>query len=208
MKKATIGAILRKRIKEMGYTQENFADYAGIGYSTLKKYLNGETAYTYEMLDTFSKLLDCSYEYLLGKSKSTIGEYKDISNHLLLSNESIEKISSYAKEYDLSPLSKLYIDTLNKLIEEDNFIETLRNYFISSKYQQKQLEEILNIMGEDTAFDFPITNDTMQIIDIVIRIKDIKNRVNQDNIDYLKSMHPENVIAELEVLLKTEGIEG
>jgi len=63
-------------------------------------------------------------------------------------------------------------------------------------------------MGEDTPFDFPITNDTMQIIDIVIRIKDIKNRVNQDNIDYLKSMHPENVIAELEVLLKTEGIEG
>lgn len=197
MDKAIIGAILRDRIKEVGYTQEDFALEVGIGLSTLKKYLNGTTAYTYEILDIFSDKLNCSYDYLLGKSKSPIGEYKDISNHLLLTDKSIDKISEHAKKYDINSLSKLYINTLNKLIEEDEFIETIRNYFITSKYQQNMLVEIFNAFGWENPFDTSINTETMQIIDIVVKIKDIKNKVNQDNIDYLKSLSPDTELAQL-----------
>ena len=62
MEKATIGAILRKRIKEMGFTQKEFAEHVGIGESTLKKYMNGTHTYDYELLDRFATALECSYD--------------------------------------------------------------------------------------------------------------------------------------------------
>ena len=73
MEKDTIGAILKNRIKEMGMTQEEFAQEAGIGISSLKKYMNGTNAYSYELMERFSQILNCSYDYLLGYTQSGKG---------------------------------------------------------------------------------------------------------------------------------------
>ena len=57
MQKDTFGAVLKRRIKDMGYTQEEFADKVGIGHSTLKKYLSGKNLYDVELLLRFAEVL-------------------------------------------------------------------------------------------------------------------------------------------------------
>ena len=69
MDMVTIGTILKKRIREKGYTQEEFCEKVGIGLSSLKKYMNGKVFYSIDTLDLFAKALNCSYDYLLGRVK-------------------------------------------------------------------------------------------------------------------------------------------
>ena len=70
MNMVIIGTILKDRIKEKGYTQEEFCELVGIGLSSLKKYMNGKVFYSIDTLELFANALDCSYDYLLGKSKT------------------------------------------------------------------------------------------------------------------------------------------
>ena len=93
MDNRAIGEILKNRIKEKGYRQEDFADLLGIPYETLKNYLNGTSPYPVECLIKSSELLDCSFDYLLGYSKATKNENHILVNELGLSNETIERIA-------------------------------------------------------------------------------------------------------------------
>ncbi len=67
-----ISTILKKRIKEMGYTQVEFAEECGMSLTTLKVYLDEKSKirYNIETLELFSQKLNCSYDYLLGKSET------------------------------------------------------------------------------------------------------------------------------------------
>ena len=84
-----ISTILKKRIKDMGYTQENFAEECGISAATLKSYIkkNSKTNYNIEMLKIFSQKLDCSYDYLLGKSDTPYPEIQSLKDEICLSRK-------------------------------------------------------------------------------------------------------------------------
>ena len=47
MEKVIIGERLSKRIKDMGYTQQAFADLMGMKIDTLHSYISGRSAYSY-----------------------------------------------------------------------------------------------------------------------------------------------------------------
>ena len=47
MEKVIIGERLGKRIKEMGYTQQKFADMMGMRLDTLQSYIKGRSAYSF-----------------------------------------------------------------------------------------------------------------------------------------------------------------
>lgn len=204
MEKATIGAILKNRIKQQGYTQETFAEKVGIGLATLKNYLNGKRAYTYDWLVVFSKELDCCVEYLLGISKSPIREYAEISNTLRLSDNAISKIEKYANEYE-NMLNRFYIYTLNALIEDEDFIQTIRNFFISSKYQQNVVQTIFELAGRENPFDTSISNETMQVIDIQNKLKDIKFIVNPIMTNEMKESNLTEVIDQVESVIESQS---
>lgn len=96
-----ISAILKKRIKEMGYTQENFAEECGISAATLKSYLkkNSKTNYNIEMLKIFSQKLDCSYDYLLGKSETPYPEIQSLKDEICLSDRALAILKCSANIY-------------------------------------------------------------------------------------------------------------
>lgn len=209
MDKATIGTILRDRIKEMGFTQEEFADKAGIGLSSLKKYMNGTTAYNYELMEIFTKELDCSYDYLLGLSKSTKREFHEINEQLRLSDEAIEKLVTYAKGYDKDINSKRYIRTLDVLIKTSGLMRSLTEYMIQSRYIDKicQLikKNVASCLSQNKSVnmfidsdDCMINTDTVLLIDVVSKLKDAKNVVGAEFVNEMKSLAP---YSELEHLL-------
>lgn len=148
MEKAKIGAILKKRIAEKGYTQEEFAEMAGIGFSSLKKYISGSISYTVELLEIFSDKLECSYDYLLGKSISPIRENQDISSELRLSDKAINQIRNHAKNFDTNFTRKKYIITLSTLIETDGLINTISEYFLFCKQYQLMLDKGINVLEQ------------------------------------------------------------
>ena len=78
----TYGAILKKRIKEMGYTQEQFAEETGIPFGTLKKYLSGKSYYPIDLLKIFAEKLDCSYDYLMGFTVSPKREFQSMKDKI------------------------------------------------------------------------------------------------------------------------------
>ena len=57
MNMVIIGTILKDRIKEKGYTQEEFCELVGIGLSSLKKYMNGKVFYSIDTLELFANAL-------------------------------------------------------------------------------------------------------------------------------------------------------
>lgn len=191
MDTATIGAILKKRIHEQGFTQENFAEKAGIGYATLKKYLNGSNPYSIEKLEMFSELLNCSYDFLMGRSRSPIRENMILSNDLHFSDKAIEIIKNYARNSDNIVAKKLYISTLNTIIENDGLVEIICNYLMSSMNTDiyvnqlgNQMYDYLkeqNVIDDDlTGTEFSINTSTSFIIAIVQRLVEIKNNTPKE----------------------------
>lgn len=64
MNMVTIGTILKDRIKEKGYTQEEFCELVGIGLSSLKKYMNGKVFYSIDKFVVFARSVLSTYEYI------------------------------------------------------------------------------------------------------------------------------------------------
>jgi transcriptional regulator with XRE-family HTH domain len=124
-----IGAILKNRIRRRGFTQEEFAEKSGIGLSTLKKYMSGKAAYSIDLLETFSDLLDCSYDYLLGKSLTPKRDLHEMKETTRLTDKALEIISKQAIRYDRNKDCKRYIDTLSYIIESRDIVESLASYF-------------------------------------------------------------------------------
>jgi transcriptional regulator with XRE-family HTH domain len=199
MEKAKIGAILKKRIAEKGYTQEEFAEIAGIGFSSLKKYISGATSYTVELLEIFSEKLECSYDYLLGKSFSPIRENQDISNELRLSDEAIKHIRNHAKDYDTNFTRKKYIVTLSTLIETDGLINTISEYFLFCKQYQIMLDKGINVLEQIImsdpkltecydASDFGMSSGGHLYPDILAKIVEAKYGLPKEYLDEVKNI--------------------
>lgn len=131
-----IGTILRDRIKEMGMTQEEFALKTGIGLSSLKKYMSGKVFYSIDTLELMAEALDCSYDFLLGKSKTPKPELHEAKEITRLHDNAIAILQRYANQYDTNANSKKYLDTLSTLIEMNFLIDRIQNYlFIESNEQ-------------------------------------------------------------------------
>jgi len=197
MEKATIGAILRNRIKEKGYRQEDFAEKVGIGFSTLKKYMQGESCYTYELLLLFAEELECSVEYLLGQSKSPIREHHEIAEQTRLSEEAIQKLTNYAQCYDKDFESKRFIKCLDLMICEENTLENIFNFLYASKPMCQLMQqwfdlsrmlahgnaEIIKKLGRG------MNLEEQQLVQVVSSLKDFKARVTPELIAELKALN-------------------
>lgn len=195
------GEILKKRIKEMGYTQEEFAEIAGISYGTLKKYLSGDSEYNRTNLIKIAKTLDCSYDYLLGESPSAHQEYHDISEQLRLSDGAIEKLLAYAERYDKDFYSQMYIKTFDAMVKTDGLIMSMADYLISSHF----ISETEELIGEvfltamEQQFNMPrlmikdasgLNREHQCLVHLVSCIKDAKHLITEDILEELKQMQP------------------
>ena len=60
--------------------------------------MSGKVSYSIEVLEIIADRLQCSYDYLLGKSFTPERELQDVKEATRLSDGALEKIKSYAKE--------------------------------------------------------------------------------------------------------------
>lgn len=201
MERATIGAILKKRIREMNFTQEEFAESVGIGVSSLKKYMNGTHAFNYELLDRFATALNCSYDYLLGHSKSAKREYHNISKHTRLSDNALDKIHQYAERYDKDYYSKAYIKTLDIMINTNGIITSIFNYLMFSRYMEDTEDAYAKLLYENMKQHWDITEtmikdastlnlENQYLINVISSIKDAKKQVTTELLEELKKLQP------------------
>jgi transcriptional regulator with XRE-family HTH domain len=137
------GAVLKKRIKEMGYTQEKFAEETGVPYSTLKKYLSGKAVYSIDLLKLFAEKLDCSYDYLMGYTVSTKRELQDIKDLTRLSDKALERLKKFGEAY-ADERGKKLADSISVILEADDFIESAAMYF----YETEALTDVSEWMTE------------------------------------------------------------
>lgn len=199
MDKATIGAILRDRIKEMGYSQQDFALEVGISLASLKKYMNGTTAYTYEVMEMLAVKLECSYDYLLGLSMSPVKEHHEIAEQTRLSEKAINKLVKYASHYDDEFDARCYIKCLDMLLCEDGMFSSICDYLISSRFvndiQNLLLGTIQNAINNSPVVkslgieeDKGISLETQQLINVICRLKDMKTKLTPEFIAELKEL--------------------
>lgn len=202
MEKAIIGDVLRKRIKEKKYTQQKFAEITGVKYSTLKKYMSGKAAYSYELLLVFSKHLDCSVDYLLGLSKSPIKEHHEISEQTRLSEEAIQQIVKYASHYDDEYEGRRYIKCLDMMLCEDGMFSSICDFLIASRFvndmaqgftdmMQKPIYENPAVKKMGIEEDKRISLENQQMINVVCKLKDMKAKMTPEFIAELKELDTE-----------------
>lgn len=199
MEKEIIGNILNKRIAEMGYTQQEFADMMGMNKETLRSYMNGNSAYSYVLLMEFAEKLDCSYDYLLGYSKSPKREYHEVTEQTRLSEEAIRKITNYAKCYDENFEARRYIKLLNLLICEEDTLESILNYLYASKAISNYMRpyiDIIHMLIDQNSMNKQIGKvarknmslDEQQLVEVVSALKDLKASVSPELIAELKEL--------------------
>lgn len=186
-----IGERLGKRIKEMGYTQQKFADMMGIKVDTLISYINGRSAYNYELLIEFAERLDCSYDYLLGYSLSPKREYHEIAEQTRLSEKAIEKITSNAKDYDEYFYAKRFIMCLDELLCKEGVFSSICDYMMPSRHTeavfttliettQSKLREIPKTRNVDIDDDKRLTLETQHMVHMVSMLKDMKTSMRDE----------------------------
>jgi len=214
MRRDTFGAVLKRRIKEMGYTQEEFADKVGIGHSTLKKYLSGKNLYDVELLLRFAEVLECSCDYLLGLSVSPKRENQDISNALRLSDEAIDEIRKYANAIDSDMTARRNLEVINAVVTKSMLIETIGEYFVSSRSTQNMMyDSLVGLLDEESikmlkqSIAVQAVNDTTKtIIPIIVALigemkAEYDSKIVKENQDFLREKADE--IKELTKVLKT-----
>ena len=128
MIKCTYGHILKNRIKEMGYTQQGFADKVGIHVETLKNIIRGRGKYTVEWLEVFSRELDCSYDYLMGYTQTPNRELQTVKDKISLSDQSISILQEISSNIEyINNANRL--KTLDALIEDKDFLNYMTMFF-------------------------------------------------------------------------------
>lgn len=199
MKKDMIGAILKKRIKEKGYTQQQFAEEAGISLAALKKYMRGETAYSYEVMDMLADKLECSYDYLLGLSKSPVKEHHEIAEQTRLSEEAIKKIVKYASHYDDNFEARTYIKCLDRMLCEDGVFSSICDYLMASRFANDMAQGFISILQNalyaqpaiqelGIEEDRKLSLEMIQMINIICMLKDMKARMTPEFIAELRAL--------------------
>lgn len=202
MEKDTIGTILKERIKECGFTQEEFADACNISHSSVKKYVSGKNAYNYELLGRFAEKLECSYDYLLGMSKSPRREFHEVTEQTHLSEEAIENIFKRAKYYDEEFEATRYIMVLDLLLREEECFDSLCNYVLASKFVNQlngmlfdKLQDAIDNMEPVKKLGIQkakrMSVESQQMIDLVTRFKDMKDTLTPEFIERLKELDTE-----------------
>ena len=202
MEKDKIGARLKEAIKKRGFKQEEFAEKCVISYPALKRYMSGKNVYTYEHLEKFADVLNCSYDYLLGKSDSFKQEYHEVTKMTHLSEKAIENIYKRAKYYDEEFEAKRYIMVLDLLLREEECFDSLCNYMLASKFVNylngiffdKMQDAINNMepvkkMGIQKAKRLSV--ESQQMIDLVTRFKEMKETLTPEFIEQLKDLDTE-----------------
>lgn len=134
-----LGAILKKRIKEMKYTQADFADICGIGLSSLKKYMKNELPYSITHLEMFSELLDCSTDYLLGKSDTPKREIQTLKALTNLSDNALLTLQINAADYTRNIETKYDMERrdnaekdliiISLILEDEELLGLIKKYF-------------------------------------------------------------------------------
>lgn len=127
----------RKRIKEKGYTIEEFAELCGIHKETVKKHISKDK-YPTDCLKIYAEKLECTYDYLLGESDVPEREYQDIRNETGLSIRAIDELKKiYSSEG---------IDIVNRIFESEKFMERLIGYFEPTEGTKQGWEFIQSII--------------------------------------------------------------
>lgn len=159
----TLGTILKNRIKECGYTQEDFAEKAGIGMSTLRKQINGTVAYRCDDLIKFAELLDCSYDYLLGYSSSTNRDCANIVDKTGLSEEAAlalmdaqEKKNNDSNVF-IQQIAKGMQDALNAMICDERFVYDMYLYIGCNNPLRDSVDKTVNKFIELNGYDLEET---------------------------------------------------
>lgn len=144
---STKGTILKNRIKQMGYTQERFAEEYGISPKALRNYMNDkvENGYGIEHLEKFAEKLDCTYDYLLGKSEVPEREHQDIRNETGLSICAVEELKEYKR------IGK--IDIISYIFEQRNLLEEIVLYMDEQQLIKTIFEASKNSMLEEYGLD-------------------------------------------------------
>jgi len=164
-----IGAVLRNRIKECGYSQEDFAEEAGIGLSSLKKYMSGKVCYDVATLDRFSEVLRCSYDYLLGKTETPNPQYREIKDATKLADGSIERLISAAQDDDT-----MLVQVFDYLIQNDELVGNAQDYLSIQLHEAEHKDE-----PEDERYimlnEYGIIADSMRLGDYRLRAPELAN---------------------------------
>lgn len=129
----TDGTILRKRIKEMGYTQQEFADKVPMPRATLKKYMSDRGMYSIDYLKRFGELLGCSYDYLMG---ATVSPRRDIQ-HIIIKTEVYETIAGYLNSDGLlKPIEDFVQNAMREVIGDEKLSVKLDNVYALAVIQE------------------------------------------------------------------------
>lgn len=121
----------------------------------------------------------------MGVSRSPRREYLEISNELHLSDKSIDTIRKHAKNSDIKIGKKVYMITLNTIIEKDGFIKSISDYLVGSKFTEifvdmfnDKLIELFkkeNLLDDNiNEADFRFSNSTTIIMEIVEKLAEMK----------------------------------
>jgi len=202
MEKEIIGEILNKRIAEMDYKQQEFADLMGMKKDTLRSYMNGSSAYSYELLIEFAEKLDCSYDYLLGYSKSPNRDYHELTEQTRLSEKAIDKLVKYAKHYDDDFEARRYIKSLDLFLCEDGAFNAICDYFVASKPMNNQVQGLVGIL-QDALYnnktikkmgieaDKKLSLETQQMIHIISQLATLKTKITPEFVEEIKKLEQE-----------------
>ncbi len=140
---------LRKRMREKGYTRAKFAEICDINEETLKKYLRKDD-YPTRWLKVFADKLDCTYDYLLGKSEVPEREYMDARNETRLSVESIDNLKKHNDD-------GIMFETINVILENESVWKALALYMVSDIAKpmiEGNTKETLEKYNADNETDF------------------------------------------------------
>lgn len=171
MEKATKGAILKRRIKEMGYTQERFSEETGVPYSTLKKYIADKCPYGIDLLERFAEKLECSYDYLMGYSVSPDRELQSVKDATMFSDEAIKNIQFSAQRYS-EEYHKNYIDSISRMIESELFIDSI-SHFLYPTEQTKMIYDATVGLFEGM-YDVKMNQREVMMMNIVNELNALK----------------------------------
>lgn len=178
------GAILKKRIKEMGYTQEKFAEVTGVRYGTLKKYLSGKSVYPIDLLQIFAEKLDCSYDYLMGYTVSPKREYQDLKDATRLSDKAIDRLKVFGRAYEKEEMGSMSADTVSKMLEMENLVETVAVYFFANDVAIEGMRNFIQAIAQATSPEEaieepPISMDNFLMMCVMERFAKCKSELGE-----------------------------
>lgn len=135
-------ANLKSRIKERGFTQEEFSNAIGISNAALKKYMsNGKNTSLpdVETFDNMCTILDCDCDYLMGKIDKPRKDIAKIGDVTGLSYEVVNKLNWYKENNDL------YLDLLNFILENKHTSDLL---YLIYEYITSEPESFITSSGD------------------------------------------------------------